>query len=590
MTGDEVPTADVALYLDLLAAPVSRWSQTESDDEQEGLWLQLCLVILEDIPGEVVQWLRAVDPPQHALPSSALPIDAPGIATDLLTLLRVGQKYWGVGVPAGKNLGEIGAWAGNLDTGATVSALGQVTHLVRERRPTLETELFRHATRRAARRIDSWLGSVSAGDADVLVKRYGLRGQRRATLAEVGESRSVSRARIQQIESRALRRLGPRVADELRGPSKAGSRSEALERALQSLSTSPGKDVHRIDDLLNLASADETWWPCGIAMLSEDLQESTVLTERHFVREWLTHSTDAIWLDGREHFIRRRAENRNPYIGAARKLLAIHESVSIAVVHEALIDVWRSELWPECMLSVDWLAAFLRSSTLTVAGDSLVRTKPEISSEELSQSEQQLLGALRELGGVATLDELRARLPDLRRHGSTLSQTLYRRTPIVQRLGPSIFGIRGAAHDPERVAILEDRALREGHPWINRGGWKRDARRSLQYHIPSRQALQERIRLPNDIVDALIGDDERTGPLVWRTPDGVEHSVTVQVALAGTYLNGVRPILERLHASGGDTVEVTVHSDGVWAVSLNEEAPAEAVVIRMGRGWTSVAY
>ena len=101
-------------------------------------------------------------------------------------------------------------------------------------------------------------------------------------------------------------------------------------------------------------------------MLSEDLEGSTALTERHFVREWLTHRTDAIWLDGREHFIRRRAESKSPYINAARKLLAIHESVSIAVVHEALIDTWRSELWPEYMLSVDWLEAFLRSSTLTV--------------------------------------------------------------------------------------------------------------------------------------------------------------------------------------------------------------------------------
>ena len=590
MTQGETPAADVASYLDLLAAPASRWSQTESDDETEELWLQLCLVILEEIPGEVLQWLRAVNPPQHAPPPSALPIEAQEIATDLLTLLRVGQKYWGVGVTAGNDLAGIGAWAGNLDTGATVSALGPITHLIRERRPTLEPELFRHATRRAARRIDSWLASISPGDADVLIQRFGLSGQPGATLAEVGQSRDISRERVRQIEARALRRLGHAVADELRGRSNAGSRSDALEGALQSLSTSPGKDVHRIDDLLNLASADETWWPCGIAMLSEDLGGSTALTEQHFVREWLTHRTDAIWLDGREHFIRRRAESRSPYINAARKLLAIHESVSIAVVHEALIDTWRSVLWPEYRLSVDWLEAFLRSSTLTVEDDSLVRTGPEISSDELSQSEQQLLGALRELGGVATLDELRGRLPDLRRQGSTLSQTLYSRTPIVQRLGPSIFGIRGAPHDSERVAILEDRALRQGHPWIDRGGWKQDARRSLQYRIPSRQALQDRIRLPNDIADALIGDDERPGPLVWRTPDGLEYSVAVQVASAGTYLKGVRPLLERLHASGGDTVEVIVHSDGVWAVSLNEEAPAEAIIIRMGRGWTSVAY
>ena len=101
--------------------------------KQGELWLQLCLVILEEIPGEVLQWLHAIDPPQHAPPPSALPIEAQEIATDLLTLLRVGQKYWGVGITAGNDLAEIGAWAGNLDAGATVSALGHLTHLIRER-------------------------------------------------------------------------------------------------------------------------------------------------------------------------------------------------------------------------------------------------------------------------------------------------------------------------------------------------------------------------------------------------------------------------------------------------------------------------
>ena len=138
--------------------------------------------------------------------------------------------------------------------------------------------------------------------------------------------------------------------------------------------------------------------------------------------------------------------------------------------------------------------------------------------------------------------------------------------------------------------MLEERALRQGHPWVDRGGWKQDARRSLQYRIPSRQALPNRIRIPNDIADGLLGGDERPGPLVWRTPDGLEHAVAIQVASAGTHLKGVRPVFERLLASGGDTVEVTVHPDGVWAVALTEAAPTEAVVIRMGRGWASVAY
>ena len=589
MSRGELSAGDVAPYVDLLTSPVFRWSQTESDDETEGLWLQLCSTILEGIPEETQELLRAADPPRHALPMSDFSAESQANVEHLLTMLRVAQRYWGVGVTAGINLAEIGSWAGNLDIASTISALSCLKNLIRKRRPALESELFRHATKQAARRIESWLGSISSSGADVLVKRYGLRGQPSATLAEIGQSRGVSRARVQQIESRALRRLGPEVADEIRTASRAGSRPDALDRKFHPLPTRPGRDVHRTDDLLDQASLDEAWWPCGIAMLFKDLNGSTARSDRHFVKEWVKQRDDAVWLDTGGNFMKRRSENKSPYMNVARKLLAIHEAVPIGVVHEAVIDTWRSELWGKCMLSVDWLGAFLRSSTLTTRGDCLVRNGPRDYLNELNQSERQLLAALQELGGVGALDELRERLPGLRQHGSTLSQTLYNRTPVIQHVGPSIFGIRGAVHDPERVAILEDRALERGHPWLSRGGWKQEARRSLQYCIPSGNSLPTRIRLPNDIADALLGDDERLGALTWRTPDGLVHSVGFHVASAGTYLTSVRPVLDWVHASGGDTIRVTVSPDDVWDVALTEEAPFESIVIRMGRGWTSVA-
>ena len=324
-------------------------------------------------------------------------------------------------------------------------------------------------------------------------------------------------------------------------------------------------------------------------MLSVDVIGSTAHTDRHFVREWLEYRADAIWLDAGVNFMKRRSENKSPYITAARKLLAVHETVPIEVVHGAVIDTWRSELWGECMLSLNWLGAFLRNSEISTEENCLIRNGLGTYSDELSQSERQLLTALQELGGLGALDELRQRLPGLRRHGSTLSQTLYNRSPIVQHVGPSIFGVRGAAHDPKRVAILEERALQNGHPWLSRGGWQRNEARSLQYRIPSRNFPPTRIRLPHDIAEALIGEGGLRGALIWRTPDGLDHSVGVHVASAGTYITGVRPILERLHASRGDTINVTVRPDDIWSVALTEEAPYESIVIRMGRGWTSVA-
>ena len=235
MSRGKLSAADVAPYMDLLTSPTFRWSQTESDDETDGLWLQLCLTILEGIPEETLMSLGAADPPCHAPPPSDFPAESQAYVEHLFTMLRVAQKYWGIGVTADKNLSEIGSWAGNLEIVATISALRHLTHLIRGRCPDLELDLARHATKQAERRVESWVGSISSSGANVLVKRYGLRSQPTATLGEIGQSRGVSRARVQQIESRALRRLGPEIADEIRTASRAGSRSDALDRAFQSL-------------------------------------------------------------------------------------------------------------------------------------------------------------------------------------------------------------------------------------------------------------------------------------------------------------------------------------------------------------------
>ena len=579
---------DVTPFMDLLTSPAFLWSQTESDDETDHLWLQLCRVIFEGIPSEVVEWLGIADPPCRQPYADSLEFESQETAVNLLTVLRVGQKYWGVGVTAGTDWAEIGTWAGNLGPTLTIHLLRNLTHQIRERFPSLEADLFRHVCDQSSHRIKNWLASISPTQADVLAKYYGLLEQQRMTFAEIGLVRGVTRARVQQIESRALKRLGPAVKGELRAASRHRSRRDALDKAFRSLPIRPGKDVHHIDSLLNLADMDEAWWPCGISMLSGSTNRSTATTDRDFVREWLDQKPEVIWLETGAYFMKRPSESKSPYITAARKLLAIHETVPIRVVHEAVLDTWRSELWGNCLLSAEWLEAFYRSSSLEIEGDSLAKNELSVFPDELSGVEHQLLEALQGLGGVGSLDELRERIPDLRNHGSTLSQTLYNRTPIIQHIGPSIFGIRGAVHNAERIALLEDQALRDGHPWVNRGGWNQNEGRSLQYRIPARNFPQSRIRLPSEIVDALFDEDEHPGVLVWQTPDGVQHSVGVHIASGSTYLTGVRPIFVHMSASGGDAMNFSVLPSDIWAVNLVEQALPESIVINLGRGWTSV--
>lgn len=586
--GDPSPTRVIA-YLDLLSGPAFRWSQTESDEETEQIWLQLCHVMLGDVPSEALKWLRNIDPPQQIPPTSLDQIAMKSHATDCLELLRASQKYWGIGVAAANELGEVGAWSGKPNTSGTISALRFATFRMRELEPSLETALTQHATDRVDRRVDLCLATMPPDDAEVLVRRFGWRGERRETLAEIARSRNLSRERIRQIEVRALRRMGPEAANQLCDASAAEGRSEALDRAFQSLSTRPGEDVHHVDDLLNLASEDEAWWRCGVARLSDASSEAPAEAESLFVWRWLMRRPEAVKLGVGGDFLRRSSENRSPYIKAARKLLAVHESIPIEVVHQAILDTWRNQLWAECKLSPGWLRDLFESSSLAVEEERLVRTGPVGTTSVLSATELKLLVALQQLGGVADLAELRELLPDLRRQGSTLKQTLYGRTPIVQRIGPSIFGVRGAVHDQKRIATLEDRAHQQNHPWIDRGGWNQDERRSLRYRLPSRGSLPDRIRLPLKVAESFFTDEGRSVPLTWRTSDGVDHLVGVQNVPAGIFLTGVRPILRRLRASAGDTVEIVVQADDLWAVALAEKPPAEAIVIRIGRGWSSVS-
>lgn len=52
-----------------------------------------------------------------------------------------------------------------------------------------------------------FFGVLNQREADILVKRYGLQGQEKATLEEIGSAYSVTRERIRQIENSSLKRI-----------------------------------------------------------------------------------------------------------------------------------------------------------------------------------------------------------------------------------------------------------------------------------------------------------------------------------------------------------------------------------------------
>jgi RNA polymerase primary sigma factor len=69
--------------------------------------------------------------------------------------------------------------------------------------------------------LDAALGTLSAREADVIRRRFGLHDAEPETLEEIGVSMGVTRERVRQIESKALRKLGR--------PDSAGSLRDFVE-------------------------------------------------------------------------------------------------------------------------------------------------------------------------------------------------------------------------------------------------------------------------------------------------------------------------------------------------------------------------
>jgi RNA polymerase primary sigma factor len=107
---------------------------------------------------------------------------------ELETLLRLEQATSSLDAPAGRDQ-EGGTLLDLLADHGQEEPLAQI-----ERRLSEE-------------RVDQLLSQLTEEEREILSMRFGLRGQQTLTLAEIGKQVGVSRERVRQLESRALRRL-----------------------------------------------------------------------------------------------------------------------------------------------------------------------------------------------------------------------------------------------------------------------------------------------------------------------------------------------------------------------------------------------
>ncbi|MCH7971337.1 MAG: phage integrase N-terminal SAM-like domain-containing protein [Chloroflexi bacterium] len=112
------------------------------------------------------------------------------------------------------------------------------------------------------------------------------------------------------------------------------------------------------------------------------------------------------------------------------------------------------------------------------------------------------------------LETLRSLIPELRSNNSTLSQMLMGKSPLFERLGPSIYGLRGSAYDRDKLSMLTREAEIRGHPWIDRAGWDggNSGDDQMSFRLPTRGQLPSSIGMPEIVAAKLgsTGDGQRT--------------------------------------------------------------------------------
>jgi len=210
---------------------------------------------------------------------------------------------------------------------------------------------------------------------------------------------------------------------------------------------------------------------------------------------------------------------------------------------------------------------------------------------QLSPGEQRLVEALLELGGVASLSELRVRTGGMSLSSAAASQDIYGNS-VFAWLGPAIYGLRGWRPDGDRLASLLKQAEEQRRTWSTNGGWLEESAEVFRYRLPSQSRLPSEIRLPRNVFFSFSRTVGPTGFVNVVTQGGRSHSLPVRATNSSVRLGGVRSLFDAIQAGPGDEIEFTKVEDAVWQVSRRPvtASTSERVSVRLGRGWIAVSY
>jgi len=506
-------------------------------------------------------------------------------------LINLGQHYWGVTVPPSANMAEL--TLRSLSTPENISGeLRCLTQTIIDADEVNSDSLFEDLSNHVQQGLFDRLNQMlNEREREVLISRLGS-GGRPLTLEEIGGRFKVTRERIRQIEKKAVRRMDQQTRHAIESHQDWRFQQKLITGAFRSLSSRAGEDIHSVDHILDDVTKNAGIWPIGTRLAVDPR-----LANIRVVVNTILDDHAPVWLDDRhDEFIKTSA--KNPYTQTARKLLALYSEVDIGAVHDGIVQSWQQRSTRRSLrLSEAELGILLSMFDFEISGRVVTLGTHSLQSgldPQPTEPEWTIITTLQQEQGVSTLEILRSRIPELRRNNSTMSQVLMGKSPLFERLGPSVYGLRGSSYDPEKVSALVREAEINGHPWVNRAGWDDDQSEdgSLSFRLPTRGQLPSTIGLPESVVEQFctVHDGNRMFISMNCTPSGRAIPVSCRRIGNSVRLEQLDELWPELGANLGDYVEFRTGIDGTITVSLsaNGNENIESITIDLGRGWTSV--
>lgn len=434
--------------------------------------------------------------------------------------------------------------------GATLEEAGVVAGVTRERvrqiqirlEEALETVTYIPALDRAIEALDQAADTFEP-DAASLLRREGITFDNYLPAGVISAAKMLGRPYRFEV--------GPdKISVQLPGDTK----TKVFQRALKSLS-----NVNHIASVLELQAR----------IFEAEGEEPSLETVSAFLERY----PNAVWLDN-DHtwFWVRQGEGRNRVVGQIRKMLAVAGSLSLETLREGVLRHHRTR---NTVLPQSVLIGLCRAAGFQVR-DRVVSTSERIEvGKVLGGIETTIVDVLKSHGGImhgADLeDECLKR--GVNRHSFWVYMTY---SPVLERIAPSVYVLRGAEIDPAEVAYLAGKDV-PAEPALQDDGWTKDGAIWLGYRVKRNILASGVVSLPAG-VRHMIGERR----LELFAVDGTLVGTFVVSSTGNAW--GLTPFIGRRGIEVGDALIIALDTELEVAV-VQAGSKDLLLTYQDGQGW-----